>query len=429
MRDFSVDIQTEKIYSAKTREYFDEVIKSYYSESYRSAVVMLYSIVIADLIYKIEELKELYADSSAIDILDEITELQKRNPTSPDWESKLVELVKEKTNLLEPADFLHLTTLQKHRHLCAHPVLTQNFELYRPNIETTRAHIRNMLEGVLVKPPVLSRKIFEDLVLNLASIKTIIYNDNQLEKHLNAKYFDRINEKTLKHIFRSLWKITFKTINVQCDENREINLKALSIVLKNNYQKLFDLITNEKDYYSDIAVKNLTVFISLLNQFPNIFDKLNESAKILAINTINKDADLDTFAIFLTKDIEKHIEKVLAISWDSVYENSDITTQSILEVFNHAINDGKRDLAYDFLIKMFANSGQYSTADSRFDNLIQPYLKNYNNEELKMIVKEVNDNSQIYDRRKARSTNYQIKQRIDEVTDGFDFAKYKNFKY
>lgn len=429
MRDFSVDIQTEKIYSAKTREYFDEVIKSYYSESYRSAVVMLYSIVIADLVYKIEELKELYADSNAIDILDEITELQKRNPNSPDWESKLVELVKEKTNLLEPADFLHLTTLQKHRHLCAHPVLTQNFELYRPNRETTRAHIRNMLEGVLVKPPLLSRKIFEDLLLNLNSIKTIIYNDVQLERHLNAKYFDKINEKTLKHIFRSLWKITFKTINLQCDENREINFKALNIILKSNYQKFFDLIATEKDYYSDIAVENLTVFISLLNQFPDIFDKLNESAKILATNTIESDADLDTFAIFITKDIEKHIEKVLAISWDSGYEKDYITTQSIVKVFNHTINDGKRNLAYDFLIKMFGKSGQYAIADSRFDNLIQPYIKDFNKEELKMIVKGINSNSQIYDRRKARHTNYQIKQRMDEVNEDFDFSKYYNFKY
>jgi hypothetical protein len=429
MRDFSVDIQTEKIYSSKTREYFDEVIKSYYSESYRSAVVMLYSIVIADLVYKIEELKELYADSNAIDILDEITEMQRRNPNSPDWESKLVDLVKEKTNLLEPADFLHLTTLQKHRHLCAHPVLTQNFELYRPNRETTRAHIRNMLEGVLIKPPLLSRKIFEDLLLNLASIKTIIYNDAQLEKHLKAKYLDRINEKTLKHIFRSLWKITFKTINVQCDENREINLKALSIILKNNYHNLFEIIANEKDYYSDIAIENLNVFISLLNQFPDIFDKLNESAKILVTNTIKSDADLDTFAVFLTKDIEKHIEKVLAISWDSGYYNTYITTESILEVFNHALNDGKRDLAFDFLIKMFGKSGQYSIADSRFDNLIRPFLKDFNKKELKLIVEEVNSNSQIYDRRKARNTNYQLKQRIDEVIDGFDFAKYDNFKY
>lgn len=429
MRDFSLDMHSEKIYSSKTREYFDEVMKSYYSESYRSAIVMLYSIVIADLVYKIEELKELYSDNNAIEILEEITDLQKRNPNSPDWETKLVELIKEKTNLLEPADYLHLTTLQKHRHLCAHPVLTQNFELYRPNRETTRAHIRNMLEGILVKPPLLSRKIFEDILDNLNSVKTIIYNDVQLEKHLKAKYLDKINSKTLKHIFRSLWKITFKVKNAQCDENRDINLRALNIILKNNYQILFELISAEKDYYSDITVDHLFVFISLLNQFPEIFDNLNESSKILTSNTIESDADFDTFAIFLTKDIEKHIEKVLDINWDSGYEKTHITTQTILEVFNYALNDSKRDLAFDFLIKMFGKSNQYETADNRFDNLIRPYITDFSKKELRLLVKEINSNSQICDRRKARQTNHLIKQRIDDVYDKFDFAKYVNFKY
>lgn len=429
MRDFSVDLQTEQIYSAKTREYFEEVIKSYYSESYRSAVVMLYSIVIADLLYKIEDLKELYGDNNAIAIIDEITSLQKRNPNSPDWEAKLIELIKEKTNLLEPADFLHLITLQKHRHLCAHPVLTESYELYRPNRETARAHIRNMLEGVLFKPPLLSRKIFDDLLLNLASVKSIIFNPIQLEKHLKTKYLDKINEKTLKHIFRSLWKITFKTINVQSDENREINVKGLIIILRYNYQTLFDLIPKEIDYYSDISVENLAVFILFLNQFPKIFGILNESAKILTTNTIQKDADLDTFAIFLSKDIQKHIEKVLAINWNSAYESAYITSQSIIEVYEYALNDGNRDLAFNFLIKSFGNSPQYDIADSRFENLIQPRLNEFSKKELRAIIKEINENSQIYDRRKAKSTNYLVKERINEVFDSFDFTKFKNFKY
>lgn len=428
MRDFSIDTQAQKIYSLKTKEYFDEVIKSYYSESYRSAIVMLFSIAIADLLYKIEELKESYSDIKAIEIINEIEKLQKANPNSPDWEAKLIELIKEKTNLLEPADYLHLTTLQKHRHLCAHPVLTQNSELYRPNRETTRAHIRNILEGILIKPPLLSRKIFDDLVGNLASIKTIIYNEAQLEKHLKAKYIDKLNPKTIKHIFKSLWKITFRGNDAQCNENREINLQALIIILRNNYQLLFELIESEKDYYSEISVNNLSVFISLLNQFPNIFNNLNESAKILTKNTIESDADLDTFAIFLTNDIEKHIDKVLSINWDSDYKKTHITTQSIIEVFNYTLNDNKRDIAFTFLIKMFSKSNQYNIADSRFDNLIRPYINEFTKNELKAIVKAINMNSQIYDRIRASHSNYLVKQRILVAYPNFDFTKYPNFK-
>jgi hypothetical protein len=429
MRDFSIDIQTENIYSSKTKDYFQEVIKSYYGESYRSAVVMLYSIAVSDLLYKIEELKEIYNDSGAIEILEEITDLQTRNPNSPEWETKLIELVKEKTNLLEPAEFLHLNTLQKHRHLCAHPVLTQNFELYRPNKETTRAHIRNILEGVLIKPPLLSRKIFDDILSNLSTIKTIIFDDVQLEKHLKAKYLNKLNTKTVKHIFRSLWKITFKLTNPLCIENREINLKALLLILKNDYANLFEAITNEKDYYSDIDVNNLPSMILLLNQFPEIFNKFTDSVKILTQNIIEKDADFDTFAIFLSPDIKTHIEKILAISWDNGYEKDYITTESILAVFKFALKEGQRELAFDFLIQIFGKSNQYSIADNRFDNLIKPMLNDFTKKELKQLVETINDNSQIHDRRKARSSNAFVRERITELYGcTFNFDTYAYFR-
>jgi hypothetical protein len=208
MRDFSIDNSVDKIYSSKTREYFEEVIKSYYNDSYRSVIVMLYSIAIADLIYKLQDLKEIYNDTKAEGILNEINTLQSNNPNSPDWESKLIELVKERTNLLEPADYLNLNTLQKHRHLCAHPVLTQNYELYKPNKETARAHIRNCLEGILTKPPILSRAVFDDFVNDLAAIKGIIFNDNDLKKHIKSKYLDKLNWNAEQQVFKSLWKIT-----------------------------------------------------------------------------------------------------------------------------------------------------------------------------------------------------------------------------
>ena len=429
MRDFSIDIQTENIYSSKTKDYFQEVIKSYYGESYRSAVVMLYSIVVADLLYKIEELKEIYNDNGAIEILEEITELQKRNPNSPDWETKLIELVKEKTNLLEPADFLHLNTLQRHRHLCAHPVLTQSFELYRPNKETTRAHIRNILEGVLIKPPLLSRKIFDDILSNLSSIKNIIFDELQIEKHLKAKYLNKLNPKIINHIFRSLWKITFKLNNPLCTENREINLKALLIILRNDYDNLLEAINSEKDYYSDIDVNNLSNIIFLLNQFPEIFKKLNESAKILTQNIIEKNADFDTFAIFLSPDLKTHIEKILAINWNNDYEKGYITTESILAVFKYAINEGQRDLAFDFLIQMFGKSEQYAVADNRFENLIKPNLNDLSEKELKQLVKAINENSQINDRRQAQKTNSLIRLKVKELYgDTFNFDRYSNFR-
>lgn len=430
MRDFSIDSFSERIHSPKTKDYFEEVIKSYYSESYRSAVVMLYSIAIADLLYKLEELKEIFNDSSAIEILDDISELQRRNPKSSDWERKLIELTNQKTNLLEPSDYLNLSTLQQHRHLCTHPVLTQSFELYRPNKETTRAHIRNIIEGILAKPAFLSRKVFDDLLQDLSSVKALINNVPQLEKHLNNKYFDKLNLSVTEKIFKSLWKVTFKLENQQADQNRRINLEALSILFKRNYSDLITTILSEQDFYSDIKISLLSDFIEFLNRFPEVHRQLNESFKVLSSDLINKDADLIAFSTFCSTEIDEHIEKVydLDLGWNSPYEKTYISTSSILAIFNRSINEGKRDLAFKFIIEMFSRSDQYDTADSRFDALILPNLNNFNNEELELLVSAINDNSQIYDRRKASNSNYQIKQRINQVYTNFDFSKYPKFK-
>lgn len=46
------------IYSSKTRNYFKEVISSYNNENFRSAIVMLYSTVISDLIIKLQDLRD-----------------------------------------------------------------------------------------------------------------------------------------------------------------------------------------------------------------------------------------------------------------------------------------------------------------------------------------------------------------------------------
>lgn len=427
MRDFSIDIESEKIYSPKTREYFKEVVKSYFSESYRSAIVMLYSIVVVDLIYKIEDLKDIYEDKSAIEILNKITDIQKRVPNSPEWESKLIELIKEKTSLLEGADYNNITSLQKCRHLCAHPVLTQNSDLYSPNKETTRSHMRNMLEGVLTKPPFLSRKILEDFLDDLANVKTILIDDIQLNKYLNSRYLDRISPSSLKSIFKSLWKITFRTEDKQCDEHRDINLRALVIIANNKSLNIIQIINSEKNYYSNVSTRYLPYVISFLNYYPKVFDLMSDSANILIQNEINKDVNLYATAIFFTMDIEKHIVNILDINWDSCFEKKDITPQSIIDVFSRALTEGRRDLAYNFLIKMFGKSNQYDIADSRFDNLIKPYIDSFNEKELKLIVEQINGNAQIYGRRKARETNRLIKNKIDEVNDKFDFSEYSNF--
>jgi hypothetical protein len=60
---------------------------------------MLYSIVICDLVYKLESAKDIFQDETAINILEEISDMQQSNPSSPTRESSLIDKVKDRTNL------------------------------------------------------------------------------------------------------------------------------------------------------------------------------------------------------------------------------------------------------------------------------------------------------------------------------------------
>lgn len=67
---------SEKIYFKKVRKYFSEVEISYSNGSYRSAIVMLYSVVICDLLFKLNELSDVYSDKQAKELLDYIENIR-----------------------------------------------------------------------------------------------------------------------------------------------------------------------------------------------------------------------------------------------------------------------------------------------------------------------------------------------------------------
>ena len=83
-------------YFQKTREYFDEVLSSYANGNYRSEVVMLYSVAICDLLFKLQELADMYNDTVAVNILQDINKIRNAgdNKSKSRWEKEFVDSCK-----------------------------------------------------------------------------------------------------------------------------------------------------------------------------------------------------------------------------------------------------------------------------------------------------------------------------------------------
>lgn len=187
--EFSIELTAKKIIDPRTRKYFEEVEGCYRAGFYRSCVVMLWTVVVCDLFYKLDRLANASGDTKAQKVLKDIEKSRSANPNSPAWEEDLLKLVKERTEIFDNATFFGLATLQKQRHLSAHPVLEENDQLHTPSAEVCRAYIRTAMEGLLIRPAMMTQKVFDAMLEDLEANTTVLIDEESVRSYLKSKYF------------------------------------------------------------------------------------------------------------------------------------------------------------------------------------------------------------------------------------------------
>ncbi len=204
---FTIEDLIEKINEPKTKDLFKDVYISYTQEQYRATVVMLWTVVVCDLVYKLQYLRDVYNDVTAIDILNKIADKQNKDPRSSSWELGLVEEVNKRTNLINDIEKDNLEYLQKQRNLCAHPIITNDNILFKPNRELTRSLMRIALDAVLLKAPLLSKQYINAILEDLEKRKEdFLFLDHEFEKYIHSRYLKHLNADQVLALFKILWR-------------------------------------------------------------------------------------------------------------------------------------------------------------------------------------------------------------------------------
>lgn len=389
--DYSIEEQKQRIQNPITKRYFNEVYQTFVNENYRPSIVMLYSVLICDLVFKLRDLRDLFSDTKAMKILEEIEQLQSSNPKSPDWETKLIILITERTSLFEPADNVAIENLQKLRHLSAHPILSSADILFSPTKENVQSAIRSVLEGILTKPPFFSNKVFEFFLNDIAEAKKSLNTEEDLQRYVQSRYLSRFKENDIKKIFRSLWRVVFVSEDELSDENREINYWALNTLLYANKEMFIDLIRNEKGYYNNITKeKGVKLLINTLSRHSEIFMHLEDPLRLIINNHVETHIDSKIVAWFLEKTFKTHLEKLRNIS----------TIHFSLQTLTHleriaAEHYCAKEFNF-FIIELWGKSGNFYSATQRFDSFILPILEADGLEYVEMIIDMFCNNNQIY---------------------------------
>lgn len=419
---------SEKIYSKKVRQYFSEVEISYSNGNYRSAIVMLYSVVICDLLFKLNELSDVYSDKQAKELLDYIENIRHSDELSKSqWEKELVKKIFKQTNLLEMDAYKNIEHLIDHRNLSAHPALNANYELFEPSKEITICHIKNMLEGVLTKPPIFIKNILDMMLEDIAEKKDIYENDKvKFKEYLSRKFFSRMTDDMKKKVFRSLWKICF---NVPNDEKCTANAKLNGWVMEFLYSEIKDICVFIKqdsmftrlDRDCDCCLR-LCVFLA---KFPNVYSVLHEDIKVIIKSFVENNTIAKQISWFIDCDYKVHIENLRA---NKFYSDIDILVFNFIKKTYE--NIGELSIFIDYCIEYFGRSYSYVVAENRYNTVIHSLLSNMTRDQYIDLISTINNNSQIHGRRAAYSANTEIvSYAISSLGKDFDFNKYPNFKF
>ncbi|AFM02703.1 hypothetical protein Fleli_0207 [Bernardetia litoralis DSM 6794] len=389
---FSIEEAITKIYNHKTKSYFNEVYETFVNENYRSSIVMLYSVLICDLIFKLRDLRDIYRDDRAKKILEDVEKLQINNPTSPDWESKLIDFIFKNLDILEKSDEETIRYLQKQRHLSAHPVLTQVDMLYAPDKYTTLHLIKTMLDRVFTQPPYFSNKIFETFITDLAEVKDILGNDsNQISSYINSKYISKMKEESLAKLFRTLWKITFMVDDDLSNENRKINFLALKAIFSFKSTFLMLQIENEKKYYSNnINKSNYFLLATLLFKHHNIFYKLDSTFQDLYKTYVDNSEKEKSICWFFYPSLADYINALNNKDLDFLLRKN-----ALLSIKSLFYDNGFKNEFMLKIISYFLSSNTYDRAIMR-SIALNSIITDINEEQCHDLLQSSNENNQIY---------------------------------
>ena len=165
-----LDELTLRCRDEKARQHIAEAVASYRAGAFRSAIVATWIAVCFDVIEKFRELA-LAGDKEAEHQVQDIEATRRTGDLTRalKFERELLELAKDKFELISPLEYIDLDRLQADRNRCAHPSLTSEDQAYVPSAELARLHIHSAVTHLLQHAPVQGKYALDRLLQEIDS--------------------------------------------------------------------------------------------------------------------------------------------------------------------------------------------------------------------------------------------------------------------
>lgn len=367
----------------KAKDYIREAVACYKSGAFRSAIVSTWIAVSFDIIDKLKELS-LAGDKEAEKQIDDFDKARRQGDiaNSLKFEREILQVCRDKLELISHVEFIDLDRLQEDRNRCAHPSMTSDGEIFNPSAELSRVHIRSAVEHLLQYPPAQGKYALDSLINEIDSE----YFPTELDKAVTA-FKNSPLYKARVSLVRNFIIVLLKKLFNDVESLKEISkittaLSAIEKIHSGIYidtmdGKLSSIVRpiHDKDIYRVIPI------IERLNDSWSYFEDDVKHKIESYVENLPEDR-VDNLELFFTiKDLGRSAK----IRLDKA------TRTELAEPFFFTLPSQIGDKIVD----LFVSSKNYDQANS-FASTVSRYALDYSFEQIEKIIKGCGENEQIH---------------------------------
>lgn len=366
----------------KAKSYIKESVSCYKSGAFRSAIVSTWIAVSFDIIDKLKDLA-LTGDKEAEKQLEEFEKARQAGDIARSlrFERDILEIARDKLELISHIEFIDLERLQQDRNRCAHPSMTSDGDIFNPSAELARVHIRSAVEYLLKYPPAQGKYALASLVSEIESEYFPTALDKAIVALKNSPLFRARESLTRNFTIILLKKILSGTSDYKEVMRVSVALKAIAHlhpeVFEGTIRAKFSNLVKSLD---DNKLKNS--FVAL--------ERIQDSWEYLQPDMKQK---LESFVENLPKEELDELDFLLS--------HSGLKRAAAKRVKSANRSDLEAPLFFvlpalvgDRIVELYAGSQSFDQANS-FSSVVARYASDYTKDQVERIIRACGENYEV----------------------------------
>lgn len=418
-KDFRVFDNTD------SRNYFKEILQSYYSQNYRATIVLLYSFVIYDLFIKMQNMAN-EGDKKAINELKEINKMIVDDEKYSKVENKVIQFFKDNCPMYFNKFVEDIEYLKSCRNKCAHLKVDDN-SLFVPTDYHARMLICSMYDHILsVKAPFIidlfsvARPDVERYAGLIPFVSSYYGFDESIRKEITDKYLKRMTYDSIKKSYKTFIRLLF----ISDDEEIIKNINGLyafvftmtDYIVKSGYSSSIFKEDAILGIFSKIKIDALkenstraNVLISIITTYPVIMDIIRNDEELfdyISKHVLTNPQGLHFYRVFFPRGSKSE--------YAYFKENISIHKPSYSKVLYDAVKNSEDFVLSEFitiLVESIPSYNGFYDADC-FSNFFIDHLNDLSVEEIKEVLGIYQGNGQCTNRDRYTADLLEIEKNI-----------------